>query len=71
MLDTNCEKFIEQISKTKLACVDKFAPQKSVKIQYISNDWITNKIKNAKQEKKFTIAFNRKVKVIKSVQQTK
>lgn len=46
-LDPNCGHYVQNISKTTMECVDRFAPLTTVKIKQYSNDWITNKVKNA------------------------
>ena len=64
----NCDNnFIEKISKTILACVDKFAPLITVKLQHISNDWIANEIEKAitKRDNYFIYGCNRQVALIK------
>ena len=37
---------LEKITETAMSCVDKFAPEKISTVKRLTNDWITNNLKN-------------------------
>ena len=45
-LEPSKQKDLEKIAETIMLCVDKFAPVKESTVKKLSNDWISNKLKN-------------------------